>query len=147
MIVVAGLVSNNKQVALFTKADGARGAQSGVTLDWKISSPTSGTPRAIVNDTEVVATIDTLQPSVGVYSVQRVVDHVDLRLNGTVLKSTDLLPPGMSTTNSAVAYLGVGSVAGFVADTLAAVVIVRGRISSMDLSDLESFLRTLFAKP
>jgi len=90
--------------------------------------------------------MDTPQPSVAVYSVQRVGDYAELRLNGKMLVGTDL-PPGTSTTNSEGTYLGVGSLEGAPADTLRAVMVLRGTAPAADLTALESFLRTQFAEP
>ena len=100
----------------------------------------------MVNDKSIEALLDTPQPSVAVYGVQRVVDHVELRLNGMVLNSTDL-DSGVSTTNNAGVYLGTGGLEGYVADSIAAVVAVRGPISATDLNALESFLRRNFVAP
>jgi len=149
VIVVAGLTFNNKIVGLFSKADGAPPpAQRQVTLLFTLSpgSVTSGRSEALVNDKSIEGVLDEPQPSVAVYGVQRVVDHVELRLNGVVQNSTDL-DSGVSTTNSAGVYLGTGSLEGNVADSIAAVVAVRGSISATDLAGLESFLARNFAEP
>ena len=148
VIVVAGLAFNNQYVGLFTKSDGARPpAQRQVTLDFTLSpgSVTSGRPQALVNDKSIDALFDTPQPSVAVYGVQRVVDHVELRLNGMALNHTDL-DSGVSTTNNAGVYLGTGGLEGYVADSISAVVAVRGPISSTDLNALESFLWRNFVR-
>lgn len=149
VIVVAGLAFNNQEVGLFSKSDGARPpAQRQVTLDFTLSpgSVTKGRPQALVNDKAIDALFDTPQPSIAVYGIQRVVDHVELRLNGMALNSIEL-DSGVSTTNNAGVYLGTGGLEGYVADSIAAVVAVRGPISSTDLNALESFLWRNFVKP
>jgi hypothetical protein len=146
VIVVAGLASNTDDIGLFSKSDGARGNYRRIAIRWGLSSPSTGQPVGYVDDLQLVAPYNTTQPSIGIYGVHRHGDHVELRLNGAVLISDDV-PAGSSTTNSQKIFLGTGSEVSPVADSIEAVIVVKGAISSTDLEKLEAFLGILMAPP
>ena len=145
VIVVAGLAGSNRDVAFFNKNDGAPGSTRKVSLRFSLSSVTTGGPRGYVNDLVLTSPRNTSQPSVGVYNLRRRGDHVDLRLNGGVVIGADFMTPGSSTTNSQNVFLGTGSEVSNVADSMSAVIVVRGPISQTDLDNLESWLAMMFA--
>ena len=89
--------------------------------------------------------MDTLQPSVGAYALYRVAGHLELHLNGTVLANTDLSDPNQSTSNSEDVYVGVNDINGLPADSIEAVIAIRGSIDSMLLNQLERFLSMAFS--
>jgi len=53
--------------------------------------------------------------------------------------------PGLSTTNAADVYLGMSGFNGSPVDSIEAVVAIRGSIESTDLTQLEAFMRDVFA--
>jgi hypothetical protein len=146
VIVVAGLKAQSDTITLFSKSDGVFSGSRKIQLRYFPTSPSTGVPQGFVNDTEIAS--DTEQeipePSVRVYDLRRTGDHVEVRSNGSTYVSADL-PAGTSTTNSETLYLGTGNIGTYAADTLEAVIIVRGSIASTDLDDLESYLTMLFA--
>ena len=146
IIAVAGLSSSATRVSLFQKSDGVRENSRQISIDWALSSSDMGRPQGTVNDTVVVTDRVVPQPSVGAYALQRASNRIELHLNGSVLGGADL-PQGISTTNAANVYVGVTNLLGSPADSIEAVIAIRGPIGASDLNDLESFLRTLFATP
>jgi hypothetical protein len=145
VIVVAGLSSSTARVSFFRKSDRARENSRQISIDWVLSSALTGRPQGIVNDTPIVTSSDIAQPSVGAYTLRRTSEHLEIRLNEAVLGSADLPAPGLTTTNAEDVFLGVDSFGGSPADSIAAVVAIRGPVASGDLTDLLAFLRTLFA--
>jgi hypothetical protein len=148
VIVVAGLSSSTTPLSFFRKSEGARTSQQ-ISLDWILSSTSSavtGQPQGVVDGTTVPASTDISQPSVAAYALYRSTDQVELHVNGVVLGSSDLPTPGLSTTNAADLYLGVNGMVGSPADSIEAVVAIRGSIGSTELNQLEGFMRDVFAK-
>ena len=110
----------HERVSFFRKSDGARENSRQISIDWVLSSATDGpATRTAVNDTLVVTGMDLTQPSVGAYTLRRVTDHLELRLNGVVLGSADLPTAGLSTSNADDVFLGVYGLSGSPADSLA----------------------------
>jgi hypothetical protein len=144
VIVVAGLSSSTTPLSFFKKSDGARTNSLQISIDWVLSSALVGQPQGVVDDTLVPASADVSQPSVEAYTLYRSTDHLELRLNETLLGSADLPMPGLSTTNPEDLYLGVNGMFGSPADSIEAVVAIRGSIESTELTQLEVFLRTVF---
>lgn len=147
-IVVAGLSSSATPVSFLRKSDGAREDSRQISLDWVRASSNSGRPQGAVNDTVVATNAgipEIAQPSVGVYTLQRATDRLELHRNGTVLGSADLPTAGASTSNAADVYVGVTGILGSPADSIQAVIAIRGSISAFDLNQLEIFLRDRFA--
>ena len=148
VIVVAGLSSSTIPVTLFRKWDGVRVNSRRISIDWVLSSPpVSGRPQGAVNDTLVVPDMDTAQPSVRAYTLRRAIDRIELHLNEAILVTTELPTAGASTSNAEDVYLGVAGAFGDPADSLEAVIAIRGSIRSTDLNQLQIFLRTVFATP
>jgi hypothetical protein len=145
VIVVAGLSSSTKPVSFFRKSDGARDPSHQISIDWVLAPPT-GRPQGTVNDTLAETTAEIAQPSVGVYTLQRATDRIELHLNGTVLGSANL-PAGASTSNAANVFVGVTGIVGSPADSIAAVIAIREAIDASHLAQLEAFLRMLFMMP
>ncbi|MES1206938.1 MAG: hypothetical protein ABUS79_13460 [Pseudomonadota bacterium] len=145
VIVAAGLSSSASPVSFFRKSDGARTNSRQISIDWVLSTSIAGQPQGAVNDTLIFTTANIAQPSVGAYTLQRATNHVELHLNGAVLGSSDL-PAGGSTTNAADAFVGVRNMFGSPADSIEAVIAIRGSVGSSDLNAVESFLKTLFAR-
>jgi len=141
IFMVAGLVSNNQPVILFLKSDAAPANPRQVALAFEPENGGPGVPIGVVNDVPtLISNRVPPQPSVAVYSLRRRGDHAELRLNTEVVASADL-PAGTSTTNSE--DILIGSVPfGYVADSISAVIIVKGPAATNDLDNLESFLRT-----
>lgn len=146
LVAVAGLSSADRPLSIAKKSDGARTNSRQVSLDWVLSSATTGRPQAAVDDTQIVSAADVAQPSVAVYTLYRSADHVELHLNGTVIGSADLPVPGLTTTNAADLYIGVANTFGYPADAIGAVAAVRGPVSSTALSDLELYLVSVFRR-
>jgi len=146
IIVVAGLASSTTPVSFFRKSDGARENSRQISLEWGRSASNEGQLQAAVNDSPVVATRDVPQPSVGAYSLRRMTNFLELRVNEAVLGRTDLPAAGLSTTNAQHVYLGVANMLGNPAESIAAVIAIRGSIDPADLNELLAFLRTNFAK-
>ena len=147
VLVVAGLSSGAIPVTFFRKWDGARENSRRISIEWVISPPSAGRPQGAVNDTPVATGMDTTQPSVRAYTLRRTIDHLDLHLNEAVIGSDDLPTAGASTSNARDIFIGVGDTFGAPADSLEAVIAIRGSIRSADLTDLQVFLRTVFAAP
>jgi hypothetical protein len=147
VIVVAGLSSSTAPVTFFRKWDGVRENSRGISIDWVLTSATTGRPQGAVNDTLVVTGMDTTQPSVRAYTLRRATDYLELYLNDAVLRTADLQTPGASTSNAKNLFLGVSDPGGEPADSLAAVIAIRGSIASADLNELQVFLRQVFAAP
>jgi hypothetical protein len=148
IIVVAGLASSTTPVSFFRKSDGARENSRQISIAWLRSSSVTGQPQGAVNDTLVdTTTTDIPQPSVGAYALRRTTDHLELRLNEAVLGSNTLPTTGLSTTNADDVYLGVANILGETADSIGAVIAIRGATGSADLNQLLAFLRTVFAAP
>jgi hypothetical protein len=145
LIAVAGLSSGMASVALVKKSDGARTNSRQITIEWTLSSPTTGRPDGVLDDTTIPASTDMAEPSVAAYTLYRSTDHIELHVNGAVVSSADLPAPGMSTTNSDDVYVGVGSMVGSPADSIEAVIAVRGTVGATALNQLELFLRDVFA--
>jgi hypothetical protein len=146
IVVVAGLSSSATPVGFFRKSDGARMDSRQISLDWVRTTSSDGEPQGAVNGAIVVPNAGIpqfQQPSVGAYTLQRSTDHIELHLDGTVLGSNDV-PAGASTTNASDVFVGVQSAVGSPADSIEAVLAIRGSVGSSDLNQLESFLRTLF---
>jgi hypothetical protein len=141
VIVVAGL-SSGQTTTLFSKSDGARTDSRQVELQWHQDIDTMGWPTASVDDALLVSEMEWSVPSFGVHCVRRRADHVELRLNKSVLKSADL-SPGTSTTNSENVWLGTASLSAYTVDSIGAVIILRGPVADDDLESLESFLSVL----
>jgi hypothetical protein len=146
IIVVAGLSSASTPVTLFRKSDEARTDSRQIAIDWVLSSSVTGRPQGTVDETLVPAGGDIPQPSVAAYTLYRATDHLELHLNGTVLGSADLPTPGMTTTNPEDVYLGVGSMFGSPADSIEAVIAIRGATDAATLNQLETFLSGVFAQ-
>jgi hypothetical protein len=146
VIVVAGLSSSTTPVTLFRKSDGLRTNSNQIAIDWVLSSAAAGKPQGTVDDTVISAVVDISQPSVEAYGLYRSTDHVELRLNGSTLGSADLPAPGLTTSNPENLYLGVGSMFGTPADSIEAIIAVRGTVGSTELDQLGDFLRTVFMK-
>jgi hypothetical protein len=147
VIVVAGLSSSTAPVTFFRKWDGARENGRGISIDWVLSSATTGRPHGAVNDTPVETGMDTTQPSVRGYALRRATNQIELYLNEVVLRTADLLTAGASTSNAKDVFLGVSDPLGDQADSLAAVIAIRGSIESADLNELQVFLRKAFSVP
>lgn len=145
VIVVAGLAPKSVNVTLFSKSDAVPTGGRSVVIRYSPLSASTGVPQGIVDDTQIVSDSQVTEPSVNVYGLRRVGDHVDLRLNGGVLKGADL-PAGTSTTSSENLYLGTANLGTFSVDSIEAVIVVRGPTTNMDLDSLESFL-TFFRMP
>jgi hypothetical protein len=145
VIVVAGLSGSTAPVSFFRQSDGARVNSRQIAIDWVLSSALTGRPQGAVDDTLIATDTDLNQPSVGAYTLRRTTKHLELRLNGTVLGSADLPAPDVSTSNAADVFLGVAGVVGSPADSIEAVVALRGPVGTSALNELEAFLRTLFA--
>jgi hypothetical protein len=145
IIVVAGLASGTTPVSFFRKSDGLRENSRQISLEWVRSASNEGQLQAAVNDTPVVATRDVRQPSVGAYALRRMTDYLELRVNEAVLGSADLPAAGMSTTNAQHVYLGVANMLGNPAESIEAVIAIRGAIDSAHLEELLAFLRASFA--
>jgi hypothetical protein len=145
VIVVAGLSSSTEPVSFFRQSDGARSNSRQITIDWVRSSTITGRPQGTVDDTVVASGMDTTQPAVRSYALRRATDHLQLRLNGSVLGNADLPTPGASTTSTADTYVGVANILGTPADSIEAVIAIRGATPLTDLEQLEAFLRTVFA--
>jgi hypothetical protein len=144
VIVTAGLSSASAPVSFFRKSDSSRQATRQISLDWTLSSATAGRPTGSVDQTLVDTTAQLAQPSVGTYTLQRSGGHVELHFDGTVLGSADLPAADESTTNADDVYVGVAGLVGSPADSVEAVLALRGPVSSTDLAALEHFLRTVF---
>ena len=144
VIIVSGLSSGGTFVRLVGKSDGARTNSRQITIDWVVSAPATGRPQGNVDDTSISATTDLAQPSVATYTLYRALGHVELHANGVVVGSADLPTPDLSTSNADDLYLGVGSTAATSADSIEAVIAVRGSIGSTDLNNLEDYLRAVF---
>ncbi len=147
IIVVAGLSSSSSRVSFFRKSDGLRENSRQISLEWVLSSATTGRPQGAVDDTPVATGTDIRQPSVRAYTLRRATDYLELDLNEVVLGSADLPTTGLSTSNAEDVFLGVADLSGSPADSLDAVIAIRGSISASDLNQLQVFLRTLFATP
>ena len=147
VIVVAGLSSSTAPVTFFRKWDGVRLNSRRISIEWVLSSATTGRPQGAVNDTPVGPDMDTTQPSVRAYTLRRTTDHLDLYINEVGLGSADLPTAGASTSNAQDVFLGVNTEFGDPADSLEAVIAIRGSIESADLNRLQVFLRTVFAAP
>jgi hypothetical protein len=145
IIVAAGLSSSTAPVSFFRKSDGARTNTRQISIDWARSSSAADQLEAAVNDTVFMSAAPVRQSSVYTYTLQRTKDHLELHLNGTVVSSADLPIAGASTSNAADAYLGVTNMYGSPADSVEAVVAVRGSVGSSDLNAVEIFLETPFA--
>jgi len=146
VMVVAGLLAKVNPITLFSKSDSVVTNSRKTVIRYYPSSPSTGTPQGFVDDTQIFSGTDTTQPSVGVYGLRRVADHVDLRLNAGVLMGADL-PAGASTTNSEDLYLGTADLETYTADSLEAVIILKGPVTDNDLNDLESYLTAVFRMP
>jgi hypothetical protein len=144
VVVVGGLASSTARVSLFRKSDGTRTDSRQISIDWVLSSATTGRPQGTVDDTQVLSGMDTVQPAVNAYTLWRAMDHLELRLNEAVLGKADLPSPGLSTSNSEDVYLGVTNYFGSPADTLETVIAIRGTVGSSDLGVLEVFLKEVF---
>ena len=81
----------------------------------------------------------------GVYTLWRATDRLEIHYNGVIFGRTNLSTPGESTSNAADVYIGVTNVIGFPVDSIEAVIAIRGSIGSTHLEQLEGFLLTLFA--
>jgi hypothetical protein len=154
IIVVAGLSTSATRVSFFRKSDNSDlPASRQVSLGWAVLLPQSaagsgGEPQGTVNTTTVVPNVGNpqiAQPSVGVYTFRRATDQLEIRFNGTLFGSTELPTPGVSTSNADDVYIGVTNTIGKPADSIEAVIAIRGSVGSTHLEQLESFLRTLFA--
>lgn len=145
VIVVAGLTSSANPVSFFRQSDGARMNARQISLDWVLSSASTGRPQGTVNDTRVMTGMDLSVPAVRAYTLRRTTDHLEVSVNEVIVASSDLPVPGASTTSSAEAFIGVGGYFGSPVDSVQAVIAVRGPISSTELNQLQAFLRTSFA--
>jgi len=146
VLVVAGLASATTPYSIIEKSDGARTNSRQIAIDWILSSAATGRPHAAVDDTEILAATDVAQPSVATYTLYRSTDHVELHLNGTVLGSSDLPTPGLSTTNPDDVYIGVRSLFSSPVDSIEAVIALRGAIDATTLRQLELFLNAGFGR-
>src|SRR6185312_10067017 len=120
-VVVAGLSSDTTPLSLARKSDGARTNSRKISIDWVLSSGASaitGRPEGAIDDTLIPASMDVSQPSIAAYALYRSADHAELRVNDAVVGSADLTPPGVSTTNSADLYVGVGTMFTTTADSV-----------------------------
>jgi hypothetical protein len=144
VIVVAGIPAGIQTVTLFSKADGVASGSRKITIRYTPATLSTGLPQGFLDDKEIEAATVVSQPSVRVYGLRRVGDHVELRSNGGTLASDDV-PAGISTTNSESAYLGTASPAGYTVDSLEAAFVVRGSTTTDNLNALESFLTTVFS--
>jgi hypothetical protein len=144
VIVVAGLSSSTTPVTLFRKTDGLRTNSRQIAIDWALSSAAVGQPQGTVDDTVISANVNISQPSVEAYGLYRSTDHVELRINGSTVGSADLPTPGLTTSNAENVYVGVGSMFGTPADSIEAMIAIRGTIGSTELDQLGDFLRTVF---
>ncbi len=147
VIVVAGLSSATAPVTLLRKSDSLRTNSRQIAIDWVLSSALTGRPQGTVDDTLVSEGTDIAQPSVTEYGLYRSVDDLELHVNGAVLGTAALPSPGLTTSNAEDLYLGVGSQTGSPADSIEAVLAVRGSIGSTELTQFETFLRSVFARP
>jgi len=149
LVVVAGLSSATTPLSIARKSDGARTNSRQISIDWVLSSVDSaltGQPRGAVDDTLILASDDIPQPSVGAYTLYRSADRVELRFNSTLFGSADLPAADLSTTNASDLYIGVAGMVGPPADSIEAVLAVRGPVESTALNELETFLNTTFGK-
>ncbi len=146
VIVVAGLSSSTTPVTLLKKSDGLRTNSSQIAIDWVLSSAAAGQLQGAVDDTVIPAAMDISQPSVEAYGLWRSTDHVELQLNGVTVGKADLPTPGLTTSNPANLYLGVGNMFSTPADSIEALIAIRGTVGSTELSQLGDFLRTVFMK-
>jgi hypothetical protein len=150
LVVVAGLSSSTTPLSLARKSDGARTNSRRISIDWILSagdSAITGRPEGAIDDTLLPANSDIPHPAVADYTLYRSTDHVELHMNSTVLASADLPTPGLSTTNTDDLYVGVSGLAGAPADSIEAVIAVRGPIESAVLTQLELFLNDAFVRP
>ena len=146
VIVVGGLPSTAPPVSLFRQSDGNRTNSRQIAIQWTRSTPVTGRPEGQVDDSTILGTTDISPPPVAAYGLVRSTDHIELHLNGAVVGSADLPTPGLSTSSPQDLYLGVGSTVGSPADSIEAVIAIRGAITSATLDDLEVFLRTVFVR-
>ena len=144
VIVVAGLSSATTPVSLFRKSDSARTNSRQIAIDWVLISSSTGAPQGTVDDIVVTTTTPVPQPSIGSYAIRRTTNHLELHFNGTVFGSADLPLSGISTTNAADVFVGTGSFSGSTADSVEAVIVMRGAVESFDLNSVERFLRAAF---
>jgi hypothetical protein len=145
LIGVAGISSAMTPTSIVRKSDGARANSRQISIDFALSGSSTALTlqlQGVINDTTIPA-VGVHQPSVAAYTLSRSADHVELHRNGTVFGSADL-PAGISTTNTASLYVGVGGPVGSSTDSLEAVIAVRGPVDSIVLNQLESFLYTVF---
>lgn len=150
LVVVAGLSSATTPLSLARKSDVARTNSRKISIDWILSSgdaAITGRPEGAVDDTLLPANSDVPHPAVADYTLYRSTDHVELHMNSTVLASADLPTPGLSTTNTADLYIGVSGTLGPPADSIEAVIAIRGAINSTLLTQLELFLNDAFVRP
>lgn len=146
LVVVAGLSSSSTPLTIARKTDGARTNSRQIAIDWGRftgDAALTGGLQGAIDDTTIVATHDIAQPSVTAYTLYRSADHAELHSNGALFGSTDL-PAGISTTNAADVYIGVNGMFGSPADSIEAVIAIRGPIESTVLNQLELFLRDVF---
>jgi hypothetical protein len=149
VIVVEGLSSSTTPVTLLRKSDQARTNKRQISIDWVLSpgaSALTGHPEGAVDDTTIPAAADIAQPSVTAYTLYRATNHVELRVNESVVASADL-SPDVSTSNSADVYIGTGTMFASAADSIEAVIAIRGTVGSTVLNQLDVFVRDVFAKP
>jgi hypothetical protein len=144
--VVAGLSSSTTPVTLLRKWDTLRTNSSQIAIDWVLSSTAAGGPQGTVDDTVIPGNVDISQPSVEAYGLYRSTDHVALQVNGVTVGSADLPTAGLTTSNPYDLYLGVGGMFGTPADSIEAIIAIRGTIGSTELSQLGDFLRAVFMK-
>jgi hypothetical protein len=146
VLVVAGLPAVEYPITLFRKSDNLRTGSRQVAIDWVLSSPTTGQPQGTIDDTVISSDSDIQQPAVNAYGLYRSTSYVELHVNGGVRGTAELPSAGLVTSNADDLYLGVGSATGVPADSIEAVIAIRGSVGSTELSQLEGFLRSTFAK-
>lgn len=148
LVAVVGLSSETTPVTIARKADGARTNSRQISIDWMRMTTDAGFIggfQGSIDDTTIEATNDVPQPSVTTYTLYRSAAHAELHVNGAVFGSADL-PAATSTTNAAPLYIGANGLFGSPADSIEAVIAVRGPIESTVLNQLELFLRDVFRK-
>jgi hypothetical protein len=146
ILVVAGITHVTEGHGLFNKSNGDFVFPKGVTLDWEINGVNDFRVTGQINETVTASTIGTAPGPERLYGLRRVSDHVELRINDQIVNTaTALATPGASTLNAADVYLGqYGDFDQASVDSLHAVVVVRGQLSSGDVAALETYLMQAF---
>jgi hypothetical protein len=117
-----------------------------VVLERAFSAASEGVrPQGRVNDATITAVADVAVSLANTYALRRSGAHLELRVNGVVLGSSDLSPADQSTSNAEDILLGVVSQSAPTGiDTIQAVFLVRGSVGSTALEPVEQYLQQTF---